>query len=65
MLIFYTCYINVMECWATLPDVTQCLNCVARLNTVLCGKRKRSLRDRSGGDCDVSMLEDGLYHVCA
>ncbi|KAJ1522633.1 hypothetical protein ONE63_001805 [Megalurothrips usitatus] len=23
----------------------------------LCGKRKRSLRDKSGGDCDVQMLE--------
>ncbi|KAE8741755.1 hypothetical protein FOCC_FOCC012703 [Frankliniella occidentalis] len=29
-----------------------------RLNTVLCGKRKRSLRDRSGGDCDMPMLEE-------
>ena len=29
-----------------------------RLNTFLCGKRKRSLRDRSGGDCDMPMLEE-------
>lgn len=28
-----------------------------RLNTVLCGKRKRSLRDRSGGDRDMPMVE--------
>lgn len=37
------------------------LHCIHffRLNSVLCGKRKRSLRDRSRGDCDMSMHEDG------